>query len=104
MYEIILSDGAKIENVEMNGNNYIPKKPIDTSIFEGKTSTVDVVDGEGVVETITDFKVIFAKVSEEQSFIIHKKTKEEISTENMAAEINEQAEIVADILGGVFNA
>ena len=40
MYTITLSDGTKLKNLELNGNNYISKTILEDSVFEGKLDTV----------------------------------------------------------------
>ena len=43
-WEITLSDGAIIDNLELNGNNFISKAEITSEIFNGKLSHV-VIEG-----------------------------------------------------------
>ena len=35
MYKITLADGTVLENLELNGNNYIAEGVIEDSVFEG---------------------------------------------------------------------
>lgn len=42
IFRIVLSDGTEIENLTMNGNNYISKTPIDKSVFSGNLSPVKI--------------------------------------------------------------
>lgn len=53
IYTITLADGRKMENLTMNGNNFVSKTQVDESIFEENLSTVIVSDGENE-ETYTD--------------------------------------------------
>ncbi len=39
-YKIILADGTIIDNLTLNGNNYISAELIDASIFEGNCSPI----------------------------------------------------------------
>lgn len=48
MYTIKLVDGTKIENLQLNGNNFISNEPIDASVFEGNCSSVEISDGENI--------------------------------------------------------
>ena len=50
MYTITLADGQQIKNLSKNGDNFVAKKQVDESIFEGNLSTVIVNDGETETE------------------------------------------------------
>ena len=62
MAKVILSDGTVIDNLTMNGNNFVSKRPITAEMFDGKLSEVQMVyeneDGIEVTETINDAKLI----------------------------------------------
>lgn len=45
IYTITLADGTLIENLRLNGNNYISTEPINAVIFEGNCSPVVISDG-----------------------------------------------------------
>lgn len=45
MYTITLSNGKKLENLELNGNNFIASNPIDSAFFGGGLSEVTITDG-----------------------------------------------------------
>ena len=45
IYTITLADGTFIENLRLNGNNYISTEPINAVIFEGNCSPVVISDG-----------------------------------------------------------
>ena len=54
MYKITLKDGTVIDNLTMNGNNYVSPTEIDSSIFTRKNlSSIVVNDGEKD-ETLTN--------------------------------------------------
>lgn len=46
IYIITLANGTEIGNLRLNGNNFISKAPIDTTIFEGNCSSVTIRNGE----------------------------------------------------------
>lgn len=46
IYTITLEDGTQIENLRMNGNNFISQKQIDPEIFDGNLGEVTINDGE----------------------------------------------------------
>lgn len=45
MYTITLSNGKKLENLELNGNNFISAVPVDSAFFDGGLSKVTITDG-----------------------------------------------------------
>lgn len=46
IYSVTLADGTTIENLRLNGNNFVSDDPIDKSIFDGNCHSVKVSDGE----------------------------------------------------------
>ena len=52
MYTIKLTDGTKIEHLEINGNNYISDTKIDESIFENNLSLLTIINEDDGEETI----------------------------------------------------
>lgn len=46
MYTIKLNDGTLLENLVLNGNNYISESPLDEGIFEGKLARVEITNEE----------------------------------------------------------
>lgn len=46
MWNITLSDGTKISDLELNGTNFVSKVKIDESIFKSNLDTVTISDGE----------------------------------------------------------
>lgn len=59
-YSVTLADGTKLENLELNGNNYISKKPIDQSLFDYNLDRVTISDGE-TEEIYQDMALIHVK-------------------------------------------
>lgn len=45
MYTITLNDGSKIENLTLNGNNFVSDKMIDDSVFADNLNHVEISDG-----------------------------------------------------------
>ena len=45
-YSVTLSDGTKLENLRLNGNNFISAVPVTKSMFDGNCSKVTISDGE----------------------------------------------------------
>lgn len=51
MYELKLADGTKLENLGLNGNNFISATKLDESIFVGNLSTLTIT-GENETEVM----------------------------------------------------
>lgn len=49
-YTVTLSDGAKIENLTLNGNNFISTTAVTEDQFDGKLKSVTITDSDGVEE------------------------------------------------------
>ena len=45
IYKVILADGTVIDNLTLNGNNFISKEPIDSVVFTANCSPVVINDG-----------------------------------------------------------
>lgn len=45
-YTITLADGTVLDELALNGNNYISRKPISPEVFAGNLSPVAIRDGE----------------------------------------------------------
>lgn len=45
-YTITLADGTRLENLRLNGNNFISPGPLNASVFEQNLSDVMIFDGE----------------------------------------------------------
>lgn len=46
MYTITLNNGTKLENLTLNGNNFISEKIIEDAVFDGNLKRVEISDGE----------------------------------------------------------
>ena len=99
--QVKLSNGKIIKSLELNGNNYIPKK-LDKKVFEGGLDTVTITDDDGQEQVLYNQKIQFAKIGEVETFIFMPKTPEEIKNEELMKIINDQSEIIADLIGGAY--
>lgn len=78
-YKITLSDGTVIENLKMNGNNFISKNEILEDIFIGNLSSVDIEDSEGTVEVHSNMELVQVKqYGNEYWFILRDLTEDEL--------------------------
>lgn len=97
MYTITLSDGTKLKNLELNGNNYISKTILEDSVFEGKLDTVVISDGEKS-ETFTDMKLMSNRVDGGKSwFVLGEKTAQEKKEEAIAAVLAANVGSITDL-------
>ena len=76
MYSVKLNDGTILDNLELNGNNFIPEA-LDKTIFENNLEKVIITDDNGNIEERFNQKVQFGKIGDAETFILLKKTKED---------------------------
>lgn len=69
-YTITLEDGTVIDNLHLNGNNFISQEPIDQEIFYGNLGTVIISNGENE-ETHKNMELIkLDKIDDNYWFIL----------------------------------
>lgn len=87
-YKITLSDGKVIENLKMNGNNFISKDEILEDIFIGNLSSVSIEDSEGVTENHTNMELVQVKqYGNEYWFILRDLTEDELTKITQRADL-----------------
>lgn len=97
MYKIKLNDGTVLENLELNGNNYISENVVEDSVFAGNLSTVVISNGE-TEETFTDMKLVSNRVENGKSwFILCEKTEQEKATERLYATLMQNSTNITDM-------
>lgn len=97
MYTITLSDGTKLEHLELNGNNYISDVVLDNAVFEGKLGTVKISDGE-TEETFSDMVLMSNRVDDGRSwFVLGEKTEQQKAMERINALIASNTDSLTDI-------
>jgi len=100
MYTITLNDGTKLENLELNGNNYIAEGAVEDSVFEGNLDTVVISDGE-VTETYTDMILMSNIVREGKSwFVLGEKTQQQKKDEARDKQMKELEAVMTVLLTG----
>ena len=100
MYKVTLQNGHIIDDLELNGNNYIANTVIEENIFKDNLKTVTVSRGNDTV-THNDMKLVQLLTTKENQtwFILSIKTKEESENEEFRKTIADLTEIV--LLGGL---
>lgn len=78
IYKVTLANGTVIDNLKLNGNNYISKKELSADMFLGNLGTVTINDGgkDVVYENMTLVQI--AKYDDEYWFILRTMTKKEL--------------------------
>lgn len=100
MYKITLADGTKLENLELNGNNYIAEGVIDDSVFKDNLATVTITDGDDT-KTYTNMVLISNRVDGGRSwFILGVKSEKEKQEEATARKIAELEQAMNVLLTG----
>ena len=97
MYQITLHDGTVLDELELNGNNFISEKMIDDSVFNGNLDTVTISNGE-TTETYADMKLLSNRVDGGKSwFVLGEKTAQEKAMERLVASLTVNAESITDV-------
>lgn len=100
MYTITLSDNTKLENLVLNGNNYISDNVIDDSVFDNNLSTVKISDGT-TTETFTDMILMSNRVEGGKSwFVLGEKTEQQKKEEETNRKIYEIEQAMYALLVG----
>lgn len=97
MYTITLANGNVLNDLELNGNNFISDTVLADNIFEGGLGTVQISDGENI-EVHTDMKLICNRVIGGKSwFVLADKTEQEKQTEALYATLAANASSITDV-------
>lgn len=96
--KVTINNEIAIDNLELNGNNFIPKTEIKEEMFDNLRE-ISIIDSEGNEEVIKNAKVIFSNVNGKQSFIIVEKSKEEVEKDELKQLIADLTETF--LLGGI---
>ena len=100
MYKITLSDGTQLENLTLNGNNYIAQGEIADSVFEDKLGTVKIFDGENE-EVYTDMILLSNIVRDGKSWLVlGQKSEQQKAEEDRNRTIEELRQAMAVLLTG----
>ena len=92
MHTITFSDGRKLENLELNGNNYVAQTAVDDAVFSTGMDKVTVTDGD-VTIVYHDMILVSNIVRDGKSWIvIEQKTEQQKREEALLAEIEDLKE------------
>ena len=90
MYKITLANGVILDNLELNGNNFISSKVIQNDIFENNLNTITINDGE--VDTIYyNMRLMSNRVAVDgrSQFVLGEKSEQEVREELLQQKIEE---------------
>lgn len=85
--KMILSDGTELDNLELNGNNYVSKEEVTREMFEGKLDTVTIESEEGTEEMTDCVLDNLMQYGDEWLFIIRARTPEESAALDLEAQV-----------------
>lgn len=97
MHKITLADGTVLDNLELNGNNYIAEGAIDNAVFKDNLATVTITDGT-TAETYDDLVLRSNRVENGRSWLVFgQKTQQEKAMERLA-ELESQNQMLTECL------
>lgn len=100
MYKITLHDSTVLENLELNGNNYIAEGVIEDSVFADNLATVTITDGT-TTETYEDMVLLSNRVDGGRSwFILGEKTEQQKKEEAWNRRFTEMEQAMNVLLTG----
>lgn len=102
MYKITLADGTTIENLELNGNNFIAAAVVDDAVFKDNMATVTITNlDDGTAEQLEDGVLLSNIVRDGKSWLVlGQKTPEQKAMEARDKEIAELRRAMAVLLTG----
>ena len=101
MYTITFRDGTKIENLELNGNNYVSSIKIDEALFTTENLSRVVVN-DGINDTVYENMKFIQQVKygDEYYFILTEMTENDRLLKAMEENSQSINDILVAILGG----
>ncbi|MBD5834701.1 hypothetical protein [Lactobacillus delbrueckii] len=79
-YSMTLSDGTKLDNLALNGNNFISSVKVTEDDFKDKLSKVTITDDDGKATDYTDMVLVqLTQVGDESWFILGEKAQDDVS-------------------------
>lgn len=79
-YSVTLSDGTKLDNLALNGNNFVSSTKLTEADFKNKLSKVTITDDDGQTKDYTDMVLVqVTQVGDETWFILGEKAQDDLS-------------------------
>ena len=88
MYKITLADGTALENLELNGNNFISSTPVTEEMFVGNCSPITISDGKN--QEIHDHAALVQILNRNGKywFVLRDRTAQELLDEQIQSDID----------------
>lgn len=88
LYNIVLEDGTKIENLRMNGNHFISEEELTEELFDGNLSNVVISDGDN--EVVHDHMMLASlkEIDMEYWFVLIDIPKSQIAIDKIRSDID----------------
>jgi hypothetical protein len=100
LYTITLADGTPLENLRLNGNNYISETEVDPDIFTDNCSPLIISDGENE-ETHEHSEFIQQMPFEGKFWLAFRDiSKKELEERDREQRLEDLEAVMAEILGG----
>lgn len=109
MYKIILANGTALENLVLNGNNFIAQTAVDDAVFKDNMATVTITNLEdGSTEQLEDGVLLSNIVRDGKSWLVlGQKSEEEKRLDTIDSAFTDLqmalAEVYEMVLGGMTN-
>lgn len=88
MATVTLSDGTKLTNLGVNGDNFTSSTPIDATVFEYNTSPVQ-ISIDGVIETHEHMELVqVTRYQNEYWFVLRDLTEAELRQNDIDAKLD----------------
>lgn len=88
-YTIKLSDGTTLENLGLNGNNFVSRAEVTETTFTGKLKGVEITDDEGKIKKHDEMELVqVAHYADGYYFIL---------VDKVATETEQLAKAIADL-------
>ena len=79
-YSVTLSDGTKLDNLTLNGNNFVSSTKLTEADFKDKLSKVTITDDDGNAKDYTDMVLVqVTQMGDESWFILGEKAQDDVS-------------------------
>lgn len=79
-YSVTLSDGTKLDNLALNGNNFVSSAKLTEDNFKNKLSKVTITDDDGKAKDYTDMVLVqVTQMGDESWFILGEKAQDDVS-------------------------
>lgn len=88
IYKITLANGTEINNLRLNGNNFISTAPVSADVFPGACSPVIINDGE-TDEIHENMELVqVTRMGEEYWFVLRDISAEELKQRQLRADVD----------------